>query len=133
MAWTYEQGSGKLYRPNGTLAATGYAGGNEGKNPEGVNNHDMQGIKRVGPVPAGCYIFGEVVLQSQLGPFAIPLVPVDSNTMYGRGGFYCHGDKADPPRSASEGCIIMPRAVRDEMYASSDRQLLVVYIRKDQQ
>lgn len=128
--WVYEQSSGRLYAPDGTHAATGYAGGNEGKNPEGVNSHDSQNIKGVGPLPVGFYTFGEVVQQSQLGPFAISLLPSDGNSMFGRGGFYCHGDNMQLNESASEGCIIMPRAVRDEVYASGDKQLAVVYIRK---
>lgn len=127
--WVYEQSSGRLYAPDGTHAATGYAGGNEGKNPEGVNNHEQQNIKSIGPLPVGVYIFGEVVQQSQLGPFAIPLVPNQDNVMFGRGGFFMHGDTT-PSGNASEGCIIMPRAVRDEVYGSGDKQLAVIYIRK---
>lgn len=125
--WTYEQSSGRLYAPDGTHAATGYAGGNEGKNPEGVNNHNMQDQKGIGPLPVGFYTFGDVVQQSQLGPYAIHLVPDSTNNMYGRGGFFCHGDTT-PSGNASEGCIIMPRAVRNEIVASGDKQLAVVYI-----
>jgi len=127
--WVYEQSTGRLYAPDGTHAATGYAGGNEGQNPEGVNDHASQNIKNIGPLPVGFYTFGEVVQQSQLGPFAIPLVPDASNTMFGRGDFYMHGDTT-PSGNASEGCIIMPRSVRDECYGSGDKQLAVVYIKK---
>jgi hypothetical protein len=125
--WKYEQSTGNLYQPDDTLLATGYSGGNEGENPEGVNNPSMQNIKRVGPIPVGFYTFGEVVLKSHLGPFAIPLMPDKDNEMFGRSGFYMHGDHDDthPPQSASEGCIIVPRAVREEVYASLDRILQV--------
>ena len=125
--WSYIQNTGELFRPDGTLIATGYSGGNEGKNPEGINNPDMQNIKKVGPLPQGFYTFGEVVLKSQLGPFVIPLIPDTDNVMFGRSGMYVHGDHDDthPKQSASEGCIIMPRAVREEMYSSKDRILEV--------
>ena len=128
MSWTYCQTTGRLYTPQGVHIATGYAGGNEGKNPEGVSNHELQEEKGIGPLPVGLYTFGEVVLKSQLGPFAIPLVPDEANQMYGRGGFYCHGDTFELNQSASEGCIIMPRIVRNEMYASPDRQIQVVEV-----
>ena len=123
--WLYHQDTGQLFSPTGTLMATGYAGGNEGKNPEGVNNHDMQDVKSVGPLPVGIYTFGAVVQESQLGPFAIPLIPDENNEMFGRGGFFCHGDRASPVQSASQGCIIMPRLVRNQMWASSDHTLIV--------
>ena len=126
--WTYEQSTGHLYDPDGAMVAIGYAGGNEGKNPEGVNNHSMQDQKGIGPLPTGFYIFGEVVAQSQLGPFAIPLIPDPSNKMDGRGSFYVHGDTAAMNLSASEGCMIFPRQVREEIVASGDKQLAVIYI-----
>lgn len=126
--WIYEQSTGKLYSPDGLHAATGYAGGNGGKNPEGVNNHAKQGERNIGPLPCGVYTFGQVVLESHLGPFAIPLIPERSNKMLGRSAFYVHGDKSSPSRSASEGCIIMPRAVRAEMYRLGE-QIAVVYVK----
>ena len=129
MPWVYEQTTGKLYDPEGNYVATGYAGGNCGKNPEGINNHDMQNVKSIGPLPCGLYSFGSVVLKSQLGQFAIPLIPDSANEMFGRGGFFCHGDTQELNHSASVGCIIMPRNVRNEMYSSADRQIQVVGVR----
>lgn len=126
--WVYEQGSGRLYSPDGLHAGTGYAGGNCGKNKEAINNHAMQGEKNKGPLPCGVYTFGDVVLKSHLGPFAIPLNPEKSNNMLGRSAFYVHGDTT-PTGNASEGCIILPRAVRNEMYESADHQLAVVYVK----
>lgn len=126
MSWRYEQSTGKLFTPEGTLIATGYAGGNCGKNPEGINNPEMQNVKGVGPLPVGKYTHGVVVMQSQLGVFAIPLIPDPANEMHGRGGFYMHGDKIAEPRCASEGCIIMPRFVREQYYNSVDPTIEVV-------
>jgi hypothetical protein len=125
MSWTYEQSTGRLYSPDGAHVATGYAGGNCGKNPEGVNNHQLQSVPHIGPLPVGIYVAGDVVQQSHLGPFAIPLIPAASNEMFGRSGFFMHGDTT-PSGNASEGCIIMPRAVRNEFYESGDVQITVV-------
>ncbi len=125
MSWKYSQKTGRLYRPDGTHAATGYAGGNCGKNPEGINNPTMQFVKSVGPICKGLYHRGTVVLKSHLGPFAIPLIADHTNTMGGRGGFYMHGDTT-PSGNASEGCIILPRVVREEFYNSPDALIEVL-------
>lgn len=122
--WIYEQVSGNISNPSAVLVWTGYAGGNEGKNPEGINNPAMQYIPDIGPLPVGLYSFGTPVLQSHLGPFAIPLIPDPNNDMHGRSGFYCHGDTT-PSGNASCGCIIMPRAIRNAMWANADHQLRV--------
>jgi len=124
--WTYHQRTGKLFDAEGRHVSTGYAGGNGGKHPEGVNNPEMQNVKMIGPLPQGFYTFGEVVLKSHLGPFAIPLIPDKENEMYQRSAFYCHGDRKDPPFSASDGCIIQPRAIREMMYNSKDHILKVI-------
>lgn len=124
MPWTYEQETGKLYDPSGVNVAQGYAGGNCGKNPEGQNNPAMQGVPSIGPLPQGDYTFAEPILQSHLGPFAIPLIPAEGNTMFGRGHFYMHGDTT-PSGNASEGCIIMPRNIRNLCWNSDDHQLTV--------
>lgn len=129
MSWVYEQSTGRLYSPDGAHAATGYAGGNEGKNPEGVNNHAMQAMPNIGPLPVGFYTIGVPIAESKLGPFAIPLNPYITNSMFGRGDFYCHGDTSQMNHSASEGCIIMPRVVRNELAASTDKQLAVIYVK----
>ena len=124
--WKYEQHSGKLFDPTGKYVALGYAGGNCGKDPIGLNNTDMEQVKGVGPLPCGLYTFQTPVLESHLGKFAIPLLPDSANVMYGRGGFYVHGDLViGLPNSASEGCIILARAIRDSMWASTDHLLLV--------
>lgn len=126
MMWKYIQSTGELFDTDGNFVAKGYAGGNCGRNPEGVNCNFLQNIKGVGPLPVGIYHRGWVVMHSQLGPYAIPLIPDQKNEMFGRGGFYMHGDKANPPCSASEGCIIMPITVRQKFYTSDDKDLEVV-------
>ena len=126
MTWLYEQVSGRLLDPNGDIAATGYAGGNAGKNMDDRNNPDMQDRPNIGPLPVGKYTLGKPVLQSHLGQFAIPLIPSPENEMFGRSAFYIHGDSIRNPGKASEGCIIVSRSVRERMWASDDHDLTVV-------
>lgn len=124
--WKYEQHTGKLFDPTGKYVALGYAGGDQGRHPEGINNTDMERVRSIGPLPRGLYTFQTPVEHSHLGPFAIPLLPDVANVMHNRGGFFIHGDLAKgPPHSASEGCIILSRATRNAMWASPDHQLLV--------
>jgi Protein of unknown function (DUF2778) len=127
-SWVYEITTGRLFRPDGTLAGTGYAGGNLGQDPEAVNNPADSYIKDVGPLPSGWYTFGSAHNSPTLGPVAIPLEPDTDNVMFGRSGFYCHGDLAEKYQSASEGCIVMANPIRMEMEASPVRRLQVVAV-----
>ena len=123
--WVYKQKTGELFDPSGGLCAVGYSGGNCGKNPEGINNPNLAGFKKIGPIVCGIYTFGIPVMRSTLGPFAIPLIPDIANDMLGRSGFYMHGDTALPGK-ASEGCIIMQRAIRETCWNSDDHVLVVI-------
>lgn len=126
MSWTYEQLTGNLYDPSGAFIHSGYAGGDCGKNPQGVNNPAAQMIDRTGPLPEGMYTKGTPVEGTALGAFAIPLIPDPANEMFGRGGFYIHGDNPHMNESASEGCIVMPPIIRHAFYSSPDPNLQVV-------
>ncbi|HZR66976.1 MAG TPA: tlde1 domain-containing protein [Terriglobales bacterium] len=126
MSWTFEISTGKLYDASGKCVATGYAGGGLGKEPEAKDNPAAEPLKGIGPLPEGRYTLATPVPSSQLGQFAIPLVPDAANQMYGRSGFYCHGDSIENPGCASEGCVIMPRAIREAMWNSPDHDLQVV-------
>jgi hypothetical protein len=84
-------------------------------------------MHNIGPIPCGLYSIGIPVDNTSLGPFAIPLTPVESNQMFGRSGFYIHGDNQAMNQSASDGCIIAPRDLRHEIWDSGDRQLAVFY------
>ena len=125
MTWTFNQATGELTNPAGVVVATGYAGGNCGRNPEGKNNPDMQAVRCIGPLPVGVYYPGNPVEGSHLGPFAIPLIPQAGNQMFGRGDFYMHGDTIESPGCASEGCIVMPRNIRNEVSESGDTVTVV--------
>jgi hypothetical protein len=125
--WTYEQNTGKLLSPNGDRVGMGYAGGNCGANPEGVNNHAMQSVHDVGPLPVGIYTIGELIPHSELGPDVLPLLPAATNVMFGRGHFFMHGDSIAKPGCGSKGCIVMPHGVRMAVAESLDKELEVLY------
>ena len=126
MTWTYEQTTGRFISPDGEILATGYAGGNCGANPEGKNNPAAQALPGIGPLPQGVYTFTQHVDSPKLGPFAILLVPDPENEMFGRSVFRMHGDSIAHPGAASEGCIVMPRAVREAVFDSDDHTITVV-------
>ena len=125
--WTYEQSTGKLSE-DGKLVGTGYAGGNipSNHNPKAVNNPAMQEIHCVGPLPRGLYTIGTAHNEPTLGPMAMYLQPSVGNTMFGRSGFFMHADSISHPGQASEGCIVMPLNVRQQVATSSDRRLQVI-------
>lgn len=124
----YEQDTGKFY-DGSVLVGQGWAGHEAGK-----NNHDMQQVHGVGPLPIGKYVIADPVEGTHLGPEAFPLVPDPSNEMFGRSAFYIHGASAMHPQMSSDGCIILARPSRDYIGAkirgtpkdSPNRQLTVL-------
>jgi hypothetical protein len=127
MPFTYRQTSGYIFTPDDSYMAAGYSGGNCGQNPEGVNNPALQTEKDIGPIPQGTYTIGAAFTDPKRGPVALPLTPDPANDMFGRDAFMIHGDLiSGPPFSASEGCIILSRAVREQIAASDDKQLEVI-------
>jgi len=121
--WTYQQTTGKLSR-DGTPEGSGYSGFQAGK-----NNPAMQNVANVGPIPQGKYSIGApqcVDSPGPHGPFILPLTPDSANQMFGRSGFLIHGDSIVQPGTASHGCIIMARLIRDAIAASGDQELTVV-------
>jgi hypothetical protein len=119
--WTYAQKSGNLLQ-NGRLVGTGYSGGGEGK-----NDPTMQSMEDVGPIPQGNWtISGPPKDTPEHGPFVLTLTADSGTNTFGRDGFLMHGDSVAAPGTASKGCIIMPRAVREQVWSSGDLQLEVV-------
>lgn len=102
----YEQTTGR-FLDGPTLVGSGWAGHGAGK-----NNHAMQNVKGVGPLPLGKYYIGDPLEGTHLGPLAFPLTPDKSNEMFGRGSFWIHGASAAHPELSSDGCIIQGRASR---------------------
>jgi hypothetical protein len=117
--WIYGQADGKLGR-NGTIVGCGYSGNGAGK-----NNPAMQSVANEGPIPQGVYAIGSPYDSVQHGPFALRLSPDAANQMFGRDGFLMHGDSIESPGCASKGCIVMPRAMRETVWNSGDRELRV--------
>lgn len=120
-AWTYVQKTGELQQ-DGRNVATGYSGGAEGK-----NNPEMQSVPNVGPIPQGNWtITGPPVDTPEHGPYVLRLTPEKETETFGREGFLMHGDSKEWPGTASHGCVIMPRSVREKVWESGDKELEVV-------
>lgn len=119
--WTYRQSTGELLH-NGQHVATGYSGYGPGK-----NNPTMEGIRGVGPIPRGRWIISGTPADTQAhGPYVLRLVPAHGTNTHGRDGFLMHGDSLSGPGTASQGCIITSRNVRERVWHSGDRNLAVV-------
>lgn len=120
--WFYVQTSGKLLDHRGKLISIGYSGnGNDRDHPA-----SQEKVGR-GPLPVGQYTIGPPHAPADhLGPLALPLWPATANHMFGRSGFFIHGDNTAMNHTASNGCIILPRQVRQLVSDSPDRVLQVV-------
>jgi len=121
--WVYEQSTGRLLHGEDEVW-TGYAG-----RGEGLNNPKMQDVKNTGPLPQGLYTIGMPYAHEHLGPVCMNLQPDKHNLMFGRGDFRIHADNFARNESASEGCIVMPLAVRikiAEAVVKGDAKLEVV-------
>jgi hypothetical protein len=120
-AWTYAQQSGELEQ-DGRPVATGYSGANEGK-----NNPELENVRNVGPIPCGRWtITGPPLDTHDHGPCVLRLEPAAETQTHARAGFLIHGDSKANPGTASHGCIILPRSIREQVWESGDRELLVV-------
>lgn len=115
--WSYEAATGRLFY-RGSLVHVGYSG-----HAEGVNNPQLETVPMVGPIPRGTWAMGKPFLHPRLGPVSIPLTRIRPPIQ--RSGFLIHGDNRALDRSASNGCIIMPRHVRERLAASPFRLLVV--------
>jgi Protein of unknown function (DUF2778) len=120
--WTYKQSTGELKRDAGAVVGTGYSG----MPPLGKNNPAQENVHLVGPLPRGLYTIGAPHDNPQLGPYAMYLAPDQENTMFGRGGFFMHSDSISHPGKASEGCIVIAEAVRQQVWNSGDHRLQVI-------
>jgi len=54
------------------------------------------------------------------------LSPIGHNA-HGRTAFRIHGDSGIRPGTASEGCIILPLAIRQKIADSNDKEIFVGY------
>lgn len=119
--WVYVQESGRLYDASGSYVATGYSGSGVHKNdPSSQQIHDE------GPIPQGFYGIQAPEDSPRTGPFTLPLAPDAANEMFGRSLFRIHGDSSEHPGAASDGCIILPRDCREQIWSSGDHELEVI-------
>jgi len=120
MAWVYEQSTGNLSL-NTIFIGAGYSG-----NGVGLNNPAAQNVPNVGPIPQGTYSIGAPHTPvDHLGPLAMPLYPSTNNVMFGRFGFFIHGDNQFANNSASDGCVVLSYSIRQQITSSGDPMLIV--------
>lgn len=132
--WIYQQSTGRLYYqppdslgggPPAPIGSPGYSG-----HDYGLNNPGLEIITSAGPIPQGGYTIGPEQLNvTRTGlklPSSMRLTPNADNWMYGRGGFLIHGDNSKGDRSASEGCIVLTKNIRDRIGRSEDNVLRVI-------
>jgi hypothetical protein len=128
--WIYKQSTGELYHQSAsvttaTVVAKGYSGIATGR-----NNPALECQGDIGPLPAGAYYISEKT--ESVTTDALRLAPKPSNNLCNgtRNGFLIHGDRVLEapllPGTASHGCIILPKAVRIQIWESNDRDLKVV-------
>lgn len=129
LCWEYSQSTGALSHVDDSTGSRRHVGDGYSGHGPGLNNPGLEDRRNVGPIPRGDYEIGE---QGDHGSAEHPLrasmvlTPHAGNNMHGRNNFLMHGDNGDGNQSASEGCIILPRDVRDEIGHSSDPCLRVV-------
>lgn len=100
---------------NGEILGIGYSGASGY-----INDTSASPMHQKGPIPAGKYIIKgpfnmnpDNLEHPTLGAGPVwELVPDKSNKMFGRDGFFNHGDNRLSNHSASEGCIISPHTTR---------------------
>lgn len=120
--WTYSQNTGELTH-NGVVVRVGYSG-----HGEGLNNPAMQDVHMVGPAPQGIYSIEHAQTHLKLGPYAMRLDPSAQNEMFGRAGFFIHGDNADMNHTASDGCLIFDRDTRQGVAAAVNQGDNILHI-----
>lgn len=121
--WTYEVISGKLLHPDGVTVSSGLYSGHG----EGLNNPALEDVHDVGPIPCGIWQIGPWHDHYEdKGPVVGELHPVGFDP-HGRSGFLCHGDNSAMNHTASHGCIIAPRPVREAIRDSGVTKLIVVH------
>jgi hypothetical protein len=108
----YVQATGNFYIPDSKgsnfVLFTGYAGGDCGGFPDGVNNPAHQYERNNGPLPCSTYKIGEPMHHERLGRGVMALAPLNPEELRGRSGFFIHGirvGQAMADRASSDGCI----------------------------
>lgn len=121
MPWTYSQSTGQLSQ-DGAVVGHGYSGAGTTA-ATGRNNGGMEAVRNAGPIPVGQYEIGGLHTSARTGPNVMSLTPVGHNA-HGRTAFQIHGNNRT--NDASNGCVILPPAVRLQIGNSGDTVLNVV-------
>ena len=120
----FQISTGRLTK-NGTDLGPAYSGA-QGH----VDNPSDTALKGAGPIPIGSWTIGAPVDKltpgDELGPFCLPLTAELGTQTFGRSAFYIHGDNPKHDESASHGCIVAARLLREAVWADPDHLLLVV-------
>jgi hypothetical protein len=118
--WEYQQHDGELLR-GGMHQGWGYSGAGVGK-----NNPEMQYVHDVGPIPRGLWVIGGPPTDTLVhGPYVLTLTPTVNVEVHGRVGFLIHGDSIVAPGTASLGCVVLARFLRQMIWNSDDREFMV--------
>ncbi len=119
MTWQYKISTGQIWR-DGSFEGQGYSG-----HGDAVNDPTKTAIPGVGPIPVGRYKIGPARTSANTGPLTMNLDPVGHNAL-DRSLLRIHGDNALGNRSASHGCLVAGRAIRQAISSSGDTDLEVV-------
>ena len=121
--WIWKSTAGELWHDD-TFIARGYSGFGMGQNDPALEN-----VPNIGPIPRGSWAIGAAEYVDTVGPhgpFVLPLTAKEGTETFGREGFLIHGDSISHAGSASHGCIILPRQIREDIVATHDIDLEVV-------
>jgi hypothetical protein len=116
--WTYSQGTGIL--SHGEPLGKGYSG-----HGQGLNNPKLEMVHNLGPIPKGVWEIGTFFDDKHLGVIIAALKPTDQD-VFGRSGFYIHGDNKRMNFTASDGCIILSKPLRQLIRDSKEKHIAVI-------
>lgn len=94
------------------VLARGYSGA-----PGFTNEPFFVDRKGKGPIPPGLWHLEAPADHPRLGPLCFFLQAEKGVELYGRSGFYIHGDNARGDGTASNGCIVLDRRTREVIAA----------------
>lgn len=106
--FSYDQPSGEFRDVDLNLIAVGYSG-----YMLGLNNPDMEEVASTGPIPKGIWEISKPYHSATKGPLTFHLAYRWGRGTFGRSAFLIHGDNQSGDKSASRGCIILPRPARE--------------------
>ncbi len=119
---------------DGTVLSSSAYAGNDSRTPQnpnkiqGKNNPDKCSLHCIGPLPPGIYSIGTWGTYD-VGQNAAPLTPINVPEIYGRSGFYIHGQEAPTGVNylqESEGCIVVPHNDRMTIIKLAPAQVTVI-------